>query len=83
MAKHARFVEFLQETLIPDLEEAGLSSTAQDLKDCARAVKRGRKSASLSSYLARVGRDQRASGRVETAKDYAKCARLVKPEGRR
>jgi hypothetical protein len=81
--RNTAFVNFLEHTLIPDLREGGKTSTAQDLQDCARAIKRGRKSAALSSYRARVGRDQKSAGYVETAKDYAKCARLVKPGGRR
>ena len=75
----ADFVEFLERTLIPDLQESGAEATAQDFQICADAIRENRKSKRLSSYLARVGKDYKRSGKEFTAADYKRCARLVKP----
>lgn len=84
MAQSKRdFLDFLDDTLIPDLRESGRTAPASDLRLCVSMARAGKKGAKAAAFFRRAASDYRASGSTSMAKDYARCARLVSPRSKR
>jgi hypothetical protein len=77
------FLDFLENTLVPDLRADGSTASARDLMDCVIMAERGKTSKTKAAYFRMVGRGYKASGSTSMARDYARCARLVSPRSKR
>jgi hypothetical protein len=73
------YVEFLDNTLIPDLKESGYEATAEDFEECSRLIRAGKKDAGFADWLSRtLIPDLKASGRIYTAQDFQRCVRFIR-----
>jgi hypothetical protein len=78
------FVWFLENRLIPDLEESGKEFTAEDFQTCADLISEGRTDPEFARWLrTTLIPDLKESGAVYTAQDFQKCARFISPPKRR
>lgn len=76
------FIEFLEETLIPDLKESGDINLANDFKKAIRYMKRKTKvpkkdKDEFLNYLKGLAADYRESGREFTAQDIETCYSFI------
>ncbi len=75
------FADFLLETLGPDLQDSGRTSTAEDVLQCGQLIKNGRRNVKYARWLkTTLIPDLRASGMTSTAADLARCARYIGPK---
>jgi hypothetical protein len=78
-----KFLAYLSYTVIPDLQSAGRSGPARDLKKCVSLGLDRRRDARFATTLRQTARVYRNTGREDMARDYERCARIVAPPRRK
>jgi len=77
-----KFVNYLMDTLIPDLRASGTIETAKDFATAARLIMTGRQDNSFIAYLSRtLVPDLRESGMDATADDFLEAAYWISKGG--